>query len=584
MTGQITGHRIPEGTYQHILQRVLEDLDAPTRLVLHVATILGSRLNDLSLYALADLTVSQTMMGMGELTRRHILRDTPTGLDFVNELVRGEAYSHMPSTLRQAVHGSVADTLLARHASGTAKGTGLETAWHLVRAGRAAEAGPHLLRGAREAIGEGAPHEAELALGSALKERGLLDGLARNEANLLLSEVRQELSQWSTSRTPLSLLEGPLTTDQLERARLLALVAQRHLEHPDGQHIGALVDELIEMATTLETVSVRARALVLAAGTMDQTHSTERAPSMWAALRLLEPQCSALEDKSCLLTARALLRYHERDIARSRSDIDSALALLEREGIQSSLFVSLVLGLSALACADGHYEEALQHAERAHGLASRLDHDRLMLRAASNAAIAQGRLGNYRKQHEWGAKTIKPLAASALDPERMRTGWAVGMAMAMLGQASAIDEFRACLPVIGDQTAPWIRQTVALMEADLHQLLGKRSQALRWAHQATTGENEHLHSTSYAGPYARWIALVSLSLGHRGEAVPRIEALLDRLEGYDCIDRAEILCAAIALGVDWGGKGHELTDAVRGMLSRLPTAVSDQLDRLGVLP
>jgi len=581
MTEQVSSAQVPEGTYHHILKRLLGELDPPTLLVLRTASILGSRLDDLTLYALTDLAVSQTMMGLGELTKRHILRESPSGLDFANELVRGQAYSQMPLTLRRAIHGLVANALLQRIETGQEGVRGLETAWHLVRGGRAAEAAPHLLRGAREAIREGAPHEAELALGSALEEAGLLEGEPYSEACLLLCEVRQELSQWSASQTALTRLREPVTPDQQERLRLLSLVAQRNLYHTDGRDLGMLVAELIDLATTFANVSVRTRALVLAAGTMDQTHSIAIAPAIWPVLEMLTPLCETVEEKAHLLTARGLLHFHGRDIERSRADVALALDLLESSAIHSTPFVSLILGLSALACADGRYTEALEHAERAYGLASRLDHDRLMLRAAGNAALAHGRLGNYREQYEWGLKKIRRLGPSTLDPERMRTAWMIGMARAMLGEVAALDEFRACLPVLSERTAPWIRQTTALMEADLLQLLGRRQQALRAAREATSGDNQRLHSPAYAGPYARWIALLAVS----GEDVPqnraRLLELVTGLDGFDRIDRVEILCAARAVGLRVDDPKTDITESMRRMLAALPPAVADQIERLG---
>jgi hypothetical protein len=187
MKEQVGGALTEEHAHQMLLDRVLSDLDPATLLVLNAAAILGSRLNDLSLYALADLTVSQVLMGMADLTRRRILKDSPSGLDFANELLRGQTYSRMPTTLRRAIHAAVAETLLRRLAVGQEVVRGLETAWHLVRGGRPAEAAPHLLDGARGAIREGAPHEAELALASALEGSTILDSTDRNEATPLPS-------------------------------------------------------------------------------------------------------------------------------------------------------------------------------------------------------------------------------------------------------------------------------------------------------------------------------------------------------------------------------------------------------------
>src|SRR5215204_348255 len=53
-----------QSCYGHILDRITTSLDSSTCNVLNLASLLGRRLNDLSLYTLVDLTVSQTMAGL----------------------------------------------------------------------------------------------------------------------------------------------------------------------------------------------------------------------------------------------------------------------------------------------------------------------------------------------------------------------------------------------------------------------------------------------------------------------------------------------------------------------------------------
>ena len=160
-----------EHAYRLIHQRLMQELDALTRNVLNLAAILGSRINDIDMYVLADLTVGQTMSGLARLTDMRILRDGGRGLEFCNELVRAETYLNVPSPVRRALHGSIADRLLALHENGRAV-PGLEVAWHCIRAGRIEEATPHLLSGAREAMRRGAPHEAERGLSTAMERSG----------------------------------------------------------------------------------------------------------------------------------------------------------------------------------------------------------------------------------------------------------------------------------------------------------------------------------------------------------------------------------------------------------------------------
>ena len=65
------------------------------------------------MYALADLTLGQTLSGLVQLTSLWILRETGKGFEFANELLRAEVYASVPSPLRRTLHGSIADRLLA---------------------------------------------------------------------------------------------------------------------------------------------------------------------------------------------------------------------------------------------------------------------------------------------------------------------------------------------------------------------------------------------------------------------------------------------------------------------------------------
>jgi len=69
--------------------------------------------------------------------------------------------------------------------------SGLEIAWHCMRARKPAVATPYLMHGARHAIATGASDEAARALSTALKH---LKGRDRDEGIILLAETLQEMA------------------------------------------------------------------------------------------------------------------------------------------------------------------------------------------------------------------------------------------------------------------------------------------------------------------------------------------------------------------------------------------------------
>ena len=83
---------------------------ASTRHALNVASVLGHRLNDFSLYEIGDLGPGQVMSAMSQLIDHRVLRDNGRGLEFVNEVQsRTAAYLEVPSTVRRALQAGVAD-------------------------------------------------------------------------------------------------------------------------------------------------------------------------------------------------------------------------------------------------------------------------------------------------------------------------------------------------------------------------------------------------------------------------------------------------------------------------------------------
>ena len=111
MTAEFVVGDEPGAMYSHLLSRLADTLGPATRSALALASILGHRLNDLSMYSLIDLGLGQTMAALGQLLDVRILRDGERGLEFSNELIRAHVYSSIPSPVRKALHASVSDRI-----------------------------------------------------------------------------------------------------------------------------------------------------------------------------------------------------------------------------------------------------------------------------------------------------------------------------------------------------------------------------------------------------------------------------------------------------------------------------------------
>ena len=90
--------------FARLVDRILAEISPPARQVLSVAAVLGNRLNDVRLYAIADLSLRGIMEGLSELVSRRVLRDMGGTLEFPNELLRAHAYRSVPKGIRIELH------------------------------------------------------------------------------------------------------------------------------------------------------------------------------------------------------------------------------------------------------------------------------------------------------------------------------------------------------------------------------------------------------------------------------------------------------------------------------------------------
>jgi hypothetical protein len=264
-------------------------------------------------------------------------------------------------------------------------------------------------------------------------------------------------------------------------------------------------------------------------------------------------------------------------------DVHAARNILEEARIANSIYVTLINGLSAIHCARGEYPEAEVAATKAYRLSVRLDHEYLAKKAATNASVATGRQGHYHDQEKWGRLALGEENRTGNDSRHMRAAVCVAEARAMRWERDSLQVYNQLMPHPGSGMPPWEAQAGMLNEADLNQLLGNPKQAMELGRRATTGRNARPLSRGWTGKFARWLTLTSLSGENTGEAQKVITVIASNIEKYDALDRVEIACCLVALSEAWSPHLEEITDQARVELSKLPPAVSERLERLGML-
>ena len=132
------------------------------------------------------------------------------------------------------------------------------------------------------------------------------------------------------------------------------------------------------------------------------------------------------------------------------------------------------------------------------------------------------------------------------------------------------------------EQCPGCLQAWKLAKADVLLLCGKPAAALSVALDGTRYPQPVLCARAFAGPFARWLALIAVSDQESSIAAMCIEKLHDDLPRYDALDQVEILCARSLchrLKREDESRRNQIEDRIR----QLPSAVADQLKRLGMI-
>jgi DNA-binding SARP family transcriptional activator/tetratricopeptide (TPR) repeat protein len=570
MTADLKGSASPPEVYPQALKRLARSVDVCTQSVLNLASVLGRRLNEIGLYGIVDLSVGQTMAGMSELLNRRILRDGHKGLEFVNELVRTAAYLAVPSPLRHALHGEIADRLIARATSGS-DALGLEIAWHCMRAGRLKEGTVHLMSGARDAIRAGAPQEAEGALTSALP---VLEGESLEAASILLVEV---LFEQGRSREALDILlrlrsEGSMASGD----HVTALFALVGFSLGPSASIGIQeqlpnLERIVREAADPATRVLAGRAMAFAIG---ESCNHALTPQLIRALDEIPTANLDADSLGQLSLAKGRLLYGLGDAVNAFKQALAGATELRQRHAANVVMVQLEAGLGTIKLAEGAYEGALKHYERAFEMAIRLGNDHQIALAVGNIALCYGRLGDYAQQFMWAEKAPPFASADFAGYIEIQLAYVKAFAMALQNRRSdacaiveALDN-RLVGPV-----PPWMIQAWAMWKADLLLICGERTLATANARQALVDSEYRLLKSSFAGPFSRWLTLAAQAPIEKERARHILREMVHQFSSYDSLDQLEVLCSLYKLtGVDTA-----LGESITERLACLPAAIRGQL-------
>lgn len=567
--------------YAQALSRITRSIDPTTRTVLYMSSVLGARLNDLSMYSLANLSLGHTMAGLAQLTDLRLLRDGNRGLEFINELARAHVYSSIPSTVRKVLHGAIADRLLSDE-NVTSSSAGLEVAWHCLRASRQDQATPHLIRGARQAIRQGAPHVAERALASALPA---LTGDDSTAVLLLLAEAMQEQGRWRESLDVLANLPRPASRDVDWWATVLGAVSRRNL----GASLAEDTRASIPLLKTIVSESGDGRMRVAAARTIAHFASIDRdAEAAKALLRLVAEIPGTDLDYDAqgqLALTRALLLWLIGKVKQSHLEAQQAVDALQTKGVANTVAVQLRLGLGTLRMHEGRYGDAREHYYHAADMAKRLGNDTQLAAIYGNLAMCYGRLGEYAEQLRLSLLAPRTWGGEFGGLVELQLTYCQALSLVVLGRASEGLEAIYTLDKRLDGRLPmWMRQAWAFWKADLLLCANRPEDAKLAAEHGFEEFGAKLHTAGFAGPFARWLAHLGKYQNREQIARRALEDLLRSLSTYDALDQVEVLCAARSMQLTERKLEVTVDDEIETRLSQLPREIVIHLRRVGSLP
>ena len=517
---------------------------------------------------------------MATLANRRVLRDGTHGLEFVNEMVRAAAYVGIPISLRKVLHGKIADRFAAADA-GSGEASSLEMAWHCIRAGRTKEATPYLLRGARRAIQFGSPYAAARGLSSALAN---LHGTEQTEALVLLAEAMQEQSRWLESLGVLDRIHETEPSPSTSLAFVLRTKAQWRLGCFESQELSDLPRKLLMFIESCADRASKLRAAVEAAAIIDASAHHILAPVILERIRSLDRFDLEPDDEAHLLLAESMLLYSSNLLDSSLNRVHEAIDLLESRKMPNSALAMFYQGLGAIKTKQGAYGASVTAYLKCHQTAIRVGNDAIAVQAGANLALSLSRLGEYKESLEWAGRALALSSKENLAHFCLPAVLSTILSLAMLGRdREAETGIREGTERFGSFGSIGRSQAWALHCADVYAMMGNTEQAVGAGLRGTSGVNDDVHMIRYAGPYARWVARTTLHQESARRGEDRLSKLMTGLETFDAIDRVEVLNAKTWLDAKNGNVGRDELQRMRSELRGLPTAVEDQLARIGML-
>jgi tetratricopeptide (TPR) repeat protein len=389
--------------------------------------------------------------------------------------------------------------------------------------------------------------------------------------------VLQEQGRWRDSLDRLAALSDRSDPETRHQALIYEVFAGINLGSSSTREMHEKLPQVMAVIRKTRHARILARAARTAAFLVSGSDDSDAARAVLSLLDSIPITDLDADSSGHLALGRARLLHEAGAKPESLREVIAAIESLQAHGMANLVMVQLHAGVGALKADKGCYQDAAASQEKALMMASRLGNDTLITSIAGNLALCYSRLGRYADQLQLVGRIPPPGGSEFWGFVEMLFAYSTALSLISLGRHGRAQEVITALDKRIIEVIPdWMVQAWMLWKADLLLLMPKRSEAMNVGRAAIERFSGNLLSPSFAGPYARWIALTQTST--RAQQI--VEALNVTIEDFDAIDQAQILMALRMLRPDEGGMPSELDDNLKQKLDRLPISVQSQLATL----
>ena len=420
-------------SYSRLVDSEVLSLDQDSLTFVQLAAVLNERMNDLTMYDLAQLPFSVIMRAMAVLTSLGILQKVGDRVVFKNQFVRERCYASIAGPVRKRLHCLVADRLIDNDECGGPSNR-LDIAWHLIRANRFSDALPYLLDGGARSIRMGTPRVTDWALSTGLP--AILES-KECSAVLTLAEAKQEMGCWAESLRVLDDCQADLNGSANQRCVLLRALNERFLGYLVGSRLQETIDAVLNIAANeKEEIEIRAKAISISAALISSSrepHHIRRLGNISATMMTI---AMAEYDSIHVIHGHAWYLAQQGGPGAALPVLLAGAALVERTSTASSIAARLLLGAGVSLCQLGRYADASPILSNAYSVAKGLGNPALVANAASGLALVHGRLGNIQDQIDRACEAIHASGPEEWGICLLSAAYERGLGLAASGRAA----------------------------------------------------------------------------------------------------------------------------------------------------